>query len=51
LVNELQPSGSHQVDWNGQDDRGDEVGSGIYFYTLRVKGTVESRRLVLFSGL
>ena len=34
LVNEIQPAGSHQVVWNGRDDFGREVASGIYYYKL-----------------
>ncbi|MCA9754422.1 MAG: T9SS type A sorting domain-containing protein [Candidatus Eisenbacteria bacterium] len=34
LVNEPLEAGSHQALWNGRDDRGLEVSSGIYFYRL-----------------
>jgi hypothetical protein len=31
---ELQP-GTHKIHWNGRNDRGESVASGIYLYTLR----------------
>jgi len=46
LEEDLLP-GRHAVLWDGRDERGDEVGSGIYIYTLEVKGKIESRRMLL----
>jgi hypothetical protein len=34
LVDEILEGGEHTVPWNGRDDRGHRVGSGIYFYRL-----------------
>jgi hypothetical protein len=39
LVNEQLPAGSHQRLWNGRDDRGHTVPSGIYFAELRAAST------------
>jgi hypothetical protein len=33
--------------WNGTDDRGRAVASGIYFYRLETRGASEVRRMVL----
>lgn len=35
LVNEIQPAGSYEAVWNGMDDAGNDVASGVYFYQLR----------------
>jgi hypothetical protein len=40
-------SGQHRIDWDGRDDRGRQVPSGIYWYELQVDGRRESRRLVM----
>ncbi len=40
-------AGENSVTWNGRDNRGLEVGSGVYFYTLQAGGTEETRRMVL----
>jgi len=34
LLHETKPAGYHQVIWNGKDETGRTVGSGIYFYRL-----------------
>ena len=34
LVDQPQPSGFYQVSWNGQDQFGSDVASGIYFCQL-----------------
>ena len=38
LVNESIFSGKHSVIWNGDDDSGRQVRSGIYYYKLNVNG-------------
>jgi len=48
LVNSALPAGYHQVLWHSDDDRGNPVASGIYFYRLWVDHRVIAvRRLVL----
>ena len=47
LVNERQPAGVHQVQWDGQNDGGDFVSSGIYFYLLSAGSRSTVRRMVL----
>ena len=41
------PPGRHQVAWNGTNDAGGEVASGVYFYRLRAGAESRTRRLVL----
>ena len=38
LKNEQYSKGNHSVVWNGEDDSGKSVGSGVYFYKLNVNG-------------
>ncbi len=41
------PSGQHRVAWDGTDDSGGEVASGVYLYRLRAGAETRTRRLVL----
>jgi hypothetical protein len=43
------PAGCHTVFWNGKDDGGHTVASGIYFYQLRAGSSSLTRRLVLIK--
>jgi hypothetical protein len=47
LVNEVQSAGAHSVNWDGLDDAGRSVSSGVYVYRLRADKSVASRKLVL----
>ena len=46
LVNETQPSGYRMVKWDGNDDRGRPVSSGVYLYRLDAGGRSETRKMV-----
>ena len=47
LVNDTRPAGRHITSWDGRNDAGDKVGSGVYFYRLIAQGAEESRRMIL----
>ena len=47
LVNASQTPGSYEVEWNGLDDRGSAVRSGIYFYQLTTADVRETRKMLL----
>jgi len=47
LVNGLYGVGKHRVVWDGADDMGRGVGSGVYFYRLRAGGVVDVRKMLL----
>jgi len=49
LLNEHREPGQHSVVWNGRDDSGREVGSGIYFYRMRVGEFTQTRSMVLLK--
>ena len=47
LVSGAQDGGVHSVIWDGRDQGGNQVASGVYFYTLRAGETNQSRRVVV----
>jgi hypothetical protein len=47
LVNENQASGWHQAHWNGSDESGAKVASGVYLYQLKINNQIETRRMLL----
>ena len=49
LVNEDQSGGTYHVDWEGKDDGGNAVSSGVYVYLLDVGGERRTRKLVLLK--
>ena len=47
LVSGLRQIGSYSVQWDGQDDAGRDLASGIYLYRLQTEKLMETRRLLL----
>jgi hypothetical protein len=47
LVNGEQEKGRYAAEWNGKDERGNSVASGIYFYKLMAGKETVSRKMVL----
>ncbi|OGU25877.1 MAG: hypothetical protein A2X66_01910 [Ignavibacteria bacterium GWA2_54_16] len=47
LVNGTVAAGTHVVSWNGQDARGIQVPSGVYYYRLVTPTTSLSNRMIL----
>jgi len=43
---EFEP-GSHRVVWDGRNDRGQQVTSGVYLYTLRSEAKTYTRKMVM----
>ena len=46
LANELQPAGNKSVLWDGRDNRGLIVQSGVYIYVFQVRDQIQSGKIV-----
>ncbi|MCK4428149.1 MAG: T9SS type A sorting domain-containing protein, partial [candidate division Zixibacteria bacterium] len=49
LVDEYQSTGNKSVTWDGKDDQGQEVTSGVYFYRIQAGDFVQSKKMVLIK--
>ena len=53
LVRTLQdgnsPAGGFEIGWNGEDEHGARVASGVYFYRLSTPGFSQTRKMVLIE--
>ncbi|MCL4705105.1 T9SS type A sorting domain-containing protein [bacterium] len=47
LVNGRLASGQHEAVWDGRNERGSTVASGIYFYRIRAGAWTQTRRMLL----
>ena len=49
LINEQLPTGRYSVVWNGKDDNGKQVASGIYFYRMITKDYSSTKKMILLK--
>ncbi len=47
LVDDSRGAGVHLVRWDGRDNRGNQLSSGLYFYRLEAEGFAEVRKMLL----
>ena len=47
LVDEQKNPGSYQIRWNGLDDQGQHVGSGVYLYKMQAADFTAMKKMVL----
>jgi hypothetical protein len=45
----VQAPAAYQVFWDGTDDAGAAVGSGVYFYRMRAGSFLQTRSLLLLK--
>lgn len=45
----IMPQGNHTVVWDGTNNRGKAVGSGIYFYRLKTGSFVSTKKMILMK--
>ncbi len=49
LLKEHRYAGAHSVEWDGRDDTGREMASGVYFYRMRAGNFEATRKMVLLK--
>jgi len=49
LVNDFQTKGKKSITWDGKDQKGRMVATGIYFYRLETTDYVESKKMLLIK--
>ncbi|MFC1887632.1 tandem-95 repeat protein [Candidatus Cloacimonadota bacterium] len=49
ITDEVYEPGIYNVSWNGKDDSGNSVSSGIYFYKLEAGGTSKIKKMMLLQ--
>ncbi len=49
LVDQHKDAGHWSVNWEGNDDHGNEVASGIYFYKIETSGFEKTKKMVLMK--
>jgi FlgD Ig-like domain len=49
LVKQYQAPGYHTVTWNGKNDIGKKVNSGLYVYTLKAGDIFESKKMIMLK--
>jgi uncharacterized protein DUF1566/type IX secretion system substrate protein len=47
LIDERLDEGEHKIQWNGKNGKGNNVGAGVYFYTLRTPTTRQTRKMIM----
>jgi flagellar hook assembly protein FlgD len=47
LVDKERMPGNYQVNWDGKDEKQEEVASGVYFYKLKVENFEQTKKMIL----
>ena len=49
LVNKEQAAGNYRIQWDGRDDKGLKVSSGIYLYRLKTGSFIRTRKMIFLQ--
>ena len=49
LVNEEKPAGTYEIIWNGKNNSGNNVSSGIYFVRIQANQQFKNLKLMLLK--
>jgi len=49
LVEKVLPAGQHSITWNGTDENGKPVSSGVYFYKMKADKYVSTKKMILLK--
>jgi flagellar hook assembly protein FlgD len=49
LVDGAETPGQKQVTWDGQNSRGNQVATGVYFYRMTAPGFTMTKRMVMLK--
>ena len=49
LIDQRQPAGYHEVEWDGHNSNGAPAATGVYFYRLTTNDFVESKKMMLLK--
>ena len=49
LLNETKQAGKHTVVWNGKDDNGKNVASGVFFYRMKSGKFSSTKKMILMK--
>jgi hypothetical protein len=49
LINEHQTAGYKRVSWDGKDDNGNEVPTGVYFYRIKAGEFTQAKKMILLK--
>jgi len=46
LIDETKSAGRHRINWNGTDDCGNKVSSGVYFYQFETEKYIATKKMI-----
>jgi hypothetical protein len=49
LINEKRQKGNYSVQWDGRNDKGEELPTGVYFYVLKVGNCTSAKKMLLLK--
>jgi flagellar hook assembly protein FlgD len=49
LINTKQQAGEHRITWDGKDNQGDQIASGIYIYRLQAEGFDQTKKMLFIQ--